>query len=1518
MRTIWKRLISLNLALLMCLTLIVPAWADNDDGSSACGTIQSLYWAAGDSGHAVASVAFEDNLTEEVTLSKITCVIDDAEVTGVPMCVEAGEDVMQFVNGSFGVSADADANANADTNNILKARRFSFTKAQDGTYEAAESPEETPSANAVTRGEPSASSYWVSVGGKKHTFEGNKPADPIYGEGFSVYFNCFGTITNIPQIYLNSSYSGYPISAGCDLNLYLNSGVSITGASNFNGGDAIRVSGDLALGGGPATITGTGNGVGVRCKGCVLEVSTLEIRGGADAWAIEDDWSCDRGVTVVASDGLVTTRPWKSTLTLDGGGGFTDKEESSYSKTFEYRASATDLRTYADSFHKPDSVQVGWTIDGKEEQPVNGYLFPDTLFPNGDGSAVTATAKWEPVSDNEVVLYTGFGSTKFSYQKYSGSVTLPETAVDYDDSGNQQSVAYWCDSVSESSDWNGVVSGAAWLAGEALNAGSVASRLLLPRPILNSTLVAYHPNGGAVKTGGSVAMQQGWSGTSTMVAIDGSYFDAPAGKTLAGWSETENGAVKYAPGQHVSCRQGAVTHLYAVWGGSADSITLYAPSGYTFTNGGVAYQSISASEALPTQIYNTTNGTYTAVVAWGENAKIRYGNNNVTTGPWYAAGSKYSGSTSQGAALYALITPPAAEQDEDKGGYVVYKANSGAAADGGSAVVQWGWSNYRTYLIDSSYFVAPAGKTLIGWSETPDGAAKYLPGYRYPSLVAAGSVKTLYAVWDSVTAGTILLHAPYGYAFGSGSGAVYQKYNTASVALPSVLYNTSTGATVSVAAWSENERINYRSYAVAEGAWYGAGTTISSDATRAIQLYPAILYDTNHSFIVYRNVTPAAGGNVVLQYGMRDENNRVFAPVVPDEYFTIPNGQYLTGWATSVNGNVAYQPTRDINSWASRVGLTGGTILQLYPKYAADNRTQLGKPTDLYWGKFYQEGGYWDDEQKKWVGDGNWRLFDAPDAYMTSWDSGTLTQNRVRFAFYYRAAEDAQPKMVWNTILVTESTQERRYFNAGVFLNIENTEFGLRDGWYSFTVQNVGDGNQYKDSEVAESPLYHYVAPAARLATPSDLTWDGNIARWSGPVPGNYEVRFGIRDERYVGGYQIVRGGFANGSTSLSVPEVLNSSGKTEKLYFSVRAMSSDLTVTRSSEWSDWSAPLLIANEASAVSAIVNQRLANVSAENVKYASKDEKEEVQKQVETAVESIKEINVETLAETLRVEAASSQSTQTTDSATAQLEKLEDLIEATTGKKTEKKVESNTFEATNNDSEAVQATKSEMKTLFTETNISVVGATLNAKENQTATLKIGAAESGDVIDTQLHNAVAFSMDLVDKESGESLAKDDGGGNKKLEIPVKITLPVPSTINAAFLVILHKHANGTVEQVSPTITREGSQNYATFVVTSFSDFAFAEVEIKAESGKLVVSVPAAVAPVESIFCAAYDADGKMLGVASAEVSADKPTSTEIACNTLLARTVKIIALDANNKPTDAAKVYQKSGDNWVLQNP
>ena len=169
-------------------------------------------------------------------------------------------------------------------------------------------------------------------------------------------------------------------------------------------------------------------------------------------------------------------------------------------------------------------------------------------------------------------------------------------------------------------------------------------------------------------------------------------------------------------------------------------------------------------------------------------------------------------------------------------------------------------------------------------------------------------------------------------------------------------------------------------------------------------------------------------------------------------------------------------------------------------------------------------------------------------------------------------------------------------------------------------------------------------------------------------------------------------------------------------------------------------------------------------------------------------------------------------------------------------------------------------------FTEEEVTVTGAVMNVQNtNSPVTLTIDAPhEAGNYADSQYSSAVKFSMTL-------------GNAIDPLEVPVMVTLPVPSGVDTDALVILHELSDGSVDRVEYTLSVENGQTFASFVVTEFSDFTLAQVENDMFDAKLngsTASVTVYGSSGSSIVCAAYDADGRMLSSDTRKLAASWQT--------------------------------------------
>lgn len=111
------------------------------------------------------------------------------------------------------------------------------------------------------------------------------------------------------------------------------------------------------------------------------------------------------------------------------------------------------------------------------------------------------------------------------------------------------------------------------------------------------------------------------------------------------------------------------------------------------------------------------------------------------------------------------------------------------------------------------------------------------------------------------------------------------------------------------------------------------------------------------------------------------------------------------------------------------------------------------------------------------------------------------------------------------------------------------------------------------------------------------------------------------------------------------------------------------------------------------------------------------------------------------------------------------------------------------------------------------ISVVGAGLNAAANSTVALEISVPDVYEKIPGQSYaNSVQLDISL----------NVDGNSVHQLDIPITVTMPVPTGIDLSRLVVLHYFEDGTYETV---LLKNNGDGTITFTVDKFSTFVFAE---------------------------------------------------------------------------------------------
>ena len=442
----------------------------------------------------------------------------------------------------------------------------------------------------------------------------------------------------------------------------------------------------------------------------------------------------------------------------------------------------------------------------------------------------------------------------------------------------------------------------------------------------------------------------------------------------------------------------------------------------------------------------------------------------------------------------------------------------------------------------------------------------------------------------------------------------------------------------------------------------------------------------------------------------------------------------------------------------------------------ADGLIKLGTPTDLSWGTRYDYTIDYDENTGAEIITG---CTQTPQPGMMSWKTVRPDQAQFQVKIY-----DAT-----NGCLV-QSAEARS--DPALIPDIRSEDFftvsDLDSGTYYFTVQSLGDYENYRNSDVAVSGTYTYVKPSARLGTCTGLRWEDkndqfvSWAQYTLPADvtkAGFEMEFFFSPTEN-GEYEPFGGISATSADGLPDPEeplhdeFLQQRG-VGYYKFRVRLLSLDIETVCNGAWSDFSPALDVKTIPNNVDRDLDTILSNAGS----FTPND--------IRSAVQSMNTTDLKT-------------ALLTDQSNTGTTAKLADLEDKAAGGPANVMVTA-----------GVSA--------FPQNKVSVVGANLNTNTSASdpITLVIDKPNSDHVIPELYDSAVAvkFSMTLRNVPDPENL-----------EVPVKISLPVPDNINPDFLVIFHYHADGSYELLHPYVYEKSGTYYADFVLTSFSDFAMTQL--------------------------------------------------------------------------------------------
>ena len=347
----------------------------------------------------------------------------------------------------------------------------------------------------------------------------------------------------------------------------------------------------------------------------------------------------------------------------------------------------------------------------------------------------------------------------------------------------------------------------------------------------------------------------------------------------------------------------------------------------------------------------------------------------------------------------------------------------------------------------------------------------------------------------------------------------------------------------------------------------------------------------------------------------------------------------------------------------------------------------------------------------------------------------------------------------------------------------------FESGTYTFSVQAIGDGVNYKDSEPVHSDEFVYVRPSAELGTTTDLKWVGTNRYWKPVENAAYYWIFYYKGEELLGAsYESPRELAVDGDWVYTTDEwffdLIERHGNGEgKFSFKIEAYSEDITKVANGDISAMSPVTDIGQTAQNVNNTLEGLNTAIDAGNI----------------SATEA-------------RADLLTEDSGNLAAALAAKDEVVQNMGELESSYMTEQTISvavDVTGEAANNG--VADASK-----------IEITGAALNSSvAGDEVSFNISKSKS----DYPIHNALQYKntvfMDM-------NLTGDGINPDGSLSVPVYIKMPVPSNITVPdrFRILHFLNSAGDYELVVPAITKEGGTYYASFILTHFSPFAFTEV--------------------------------------------------------------------------------------------
>ena len=357
---------------------------------------------------------------------------------------------------------------------------------------------------------------------------------------------------------------------------------------------------------------------------------------------------------------------------------------------------------------------------------------------------------------------------------------------------------------------------------------------------------------------------------------------------------------------------------------------------------------------------------------------------------------------------------------------------------------------------------------------------------------------------------------------------------------------------------------------------------------------------------------------------------------------------------------------------------------------------------------------------------------------------------------------------IYNSTHHYSKTDLQEVYEAGGF-----TSWVEESGIYKFRVMALGDDVNTSDSDWSDySADWNFVKADIQFDAPTNAHWEGTHVCWDEPeIPAEYAP--------YLKAYEVTI--FADGKDVVThngtFPDFDNAEWMeregVKEWTFSVRTISNTPSKIFHSEMA-YSDGYDAEGENAAVSDTIGSILDSENPDDLLSAP-----------EKLSQSIGELQV---------------AMQTDDSVLEQVRELEKKYAEEKG-------------VTLNENKVAENVA---KLGFNGEDVTIVGALLNAAEgNAKVTLNIKKPAKEEMIDaTAYKNAIQLDFHLEGIAAGP------------LKVPVRITVPIPESINPEFFCVLHYLENGKVEEfLYPDMEIDEANRTASFTVTSFSTFVLAE---------------------------------------------------------------------------------------------